>query len=98
MSTLCKNWTQWLLETRFSALTDELKAQTMNWLDSVGNAVVNMAQIKPDDIVLDIGTGTGLLAFKAMEVLEKANGNGKIIFSDKFQGLFPLRSHINLYT
>jgi len=84
MSTLCKNWAQWLLETRFSALTDELKAQTMEWLDSVGNAVVNMAQIKPDDTVLDIGTGTGLLAFKAMEQLEKLNGNGKVIFSDKF--------------
>lgn len=84
MSTLCKNWTQWLMETRFSAQTDELKAQTMAWLDSVGNAVVNMAQIQPDDVVLDIGTGTGLLAFKAMEVLENAGGHGKVIFSDKF--------------
>ena len=79
MSTLCKNWTQWLLETRFSALTDELKAQTIQWLDSVGNAVVNMAQIQPNDTVLDIGTGTGLLAFKAMEALEKMNGDGKVI-------------------
>lgn len=84
MSTLCKNWTQWLMETRFSAQTDELKAQTVAWLDSVGNAVVNMAQIQPNDTVLDIGTGTGLLAFKAMEILEKSNGSGKIIFSDKF--------------
>lgn len=83
MSTLCKNWTQWLLETRFSALTDDLKAQTVAWLDSVGNAVVNMAQINAGDTVLDIGTGTGLLAFKAMEQLEKF-GSGKVIFSDKF--------------
>lgn len=84
MSTLCKNWTQWLMETRFASLTDEMRSQTMAWLDSVGTAVVNMAQIKPDDVVLDIGTGTGLLAFKAMEVLEKTNGAGKVIFSDKF--------------
>ena len=85
MSTLCKNWTQWLMETRFSALTDEMKSQTMAWLDSVGNAVVKMAQIQPDDTVLDIGTGTGLLAFKALEALEQLSGSGKVIFSDKFQ-------------
>ena len=76
MSTLCKNWTQWLMETRFSALTDEMKSQTMAWLDSVGNAVVKMAQIQSDDTVLDIGTGTGLLAFKALETLEQLSGSG----------------------
>ncbi len=85
MSTLCKNWTQWLIETRFSALTDEMREQTIAWLDSVGTAVVNMAKIEPNDTVLDIGTGTGLLAFKAMEALEALNGDGKVIFSDKFQ-------------
>ena len=84
MSTLCKNWTQWLMETRFSALTDEMKKQTMDWLDSVGNAIVNMAQINASGVVLDIGTGTGLLAFKALEAIEKLNGSGKVIFSDKF--------------
>ena len=84
MSDLCNNWTQWLSQTRFAALTDEMKAQTIAWLESVGDAVVNMAQIQPNDNVLDIGTGTGLLAFKAMEILENLNGDGKIIFSDKF--------------
>lgn len=84
MSEICKNWTQWLKETRFASLTDKMKEETLAWLDSVGNAVVNMAQIQPDDIVLDIGTGTGLLAFKALQILEDLNGNGKVIFSDKF--------------
>ena len=55
MSAICKNWTQWLKETRFSALTEELKAETIQWLDSVGTAVINMAQIQPNDTVLDIG-------------------------------------------
>ena len=84
MSAICKNWTQWLKETRFSALTEELKAETIQWLDSVGTAVINMAQIQPNDTVLDIGCGTGLLSFKAIEILEKLNGEGKVIFSDKF--------------
>lgn len=84
MSTICKNWTQWLKETRFSSLTEEMKSQTLDWLDSVGTAVVNMAQIQPNDTVLDIGCGTGLLGFKAVEALEKLNGQGKVIFSDKF--------------
>ena len=52
MSAICKNWTQWLKETRFSALTEELKAETIQWLDSVGTAVINMAQIQPNDTVL----------------------------------------------
>ena len=84
MSTICKNWTQWLEETRFSGLTDEMKMQTFAWLESVGNTIITMAQIEPSDTILDIGTGTGLLGFKALEVLDNLNGDGKVIFSDKF--------------
>ena len=40
------------------------------------------ANIKHNQTIIDIGTGTGLLAFKALEQL---NGTGKIIFSDKFK-------------
>ena len=79
---ICKNWTQWLMETRFSFLTPELKQQTMNWLAVVRDNVLLRANIKPNQTIIDIGTGTGLLAFKALEQL---NGTGKIIFSDKFK-------------
>ena len=79
---ICENWTQWLLETRFSFLTPELKQQTMNWLSLVRDNVLLRANIKPNQTIIDIGTGTGLLAFKALEL---QNCQGKVIFSDKFQ-------------
>ena len=82
MSDTCKNWTEWLSKTRFASLTEEQRVQTLNWLQLVGDIVINSARIKEGDTVIDVGTGTGLLAFKA---LEKLNGTGLVIFSDKFQ-------------
>ncbi len=82
MKPICQNWSQWLNETRFSALTDEMKAQNMKWLEAVRDVILTYAQITSNDIVLDIGTGTGLLGMKALE-MQKCQG--KVIFSDKFQ-------------
>ena len=79
---ICKNWTQWLKETRFSFLTPEMQQQTMNWLHAVRDGVLSKADIKKGETVIDIGTGTGLLSFKALEILD---GTGLVIFSDKFQ-------------
>lgn len=79
---ICKNWTQWLLESRFSFLTPEMKQQTINWLQLVRDNVLLRADIQEGETVIDIGTGTGLLGFKALEIL---NGTGTMIFSDKFQ-------------
>ncbi len=82
MKPICQNWSQWLNETRFSALTDEMKAQNMKWLEAVRDVILTYAQITQNDVVLDIGTGTGLLGMKALE-MQKCQG--KVIFSDKFQ-------------
>ena len=82
MSEICKNWTQWLKQNRFAGLTPEMQEQTMCWLEAVRDVIMVYAEIKPYDIVLDIGTGTGLLAFKALEL---QNCAGKVIFSDMFQ-------------
>ncbi len=82
MNPICQNWSQWLNETRFAALTDEMKAQNMKWLEAVRDVILTFAQITPNDVILDIGTGTGLLGMKALEMQQ---GKGKVIFSDKFQ-------------
>lgn len=79
---ICKNWTQWLIETRFAFLPDDLKAQTMRWLELVRDVVLINAELKEGETVIDIGTGTGLLSIKALEQL---NGTGLVIFSDKFK-------------
>lgn len=82
MSEICKNWTEWLKKTRFAGQTPEMIEQTTKWLEAVRDVILVYAEIKPYDVVLDIGTGTGLLAFKALEMQDC---KGKVIFSDKFQ-------------
>lgn len=82
MSEICKNWTQWLKQTRFAGQTPEMIEQTTKWLEAVRDVILVYAEIKPYDVVIDIGTGTGLLAFKALEM---QNCEGRVIFSDKFQ-------------
>lgn len=70
------------MQTRFAGLTPQLQQQTMQWLQIVGDIIINSADIQNGQTVIDIGTGTGLLAFKA---LEKLQGTGLVIFSDKFK-------------
>ena len=76
------NWSNWLLKSRFDYMTEEQKQQTLQWLESVRNAVLSNADIKPNDVVIDLGTGTGLLAFGALNLIDE---NGKVIFSDKYE-------------
>jgi SAM-dependent methyltransferase len=82
MSEICKNWTQWLKQNRFAGQTPEMIEQTTKWLEAVRDVILVFAEILPHETVIHIGCGTGLLAFKALEM---QNCKGKIIFSDKFQ-------------
>lgn len=82
MSDICENWTQWLKKNRFAGQTPEMIEQTTKWLEAVRDVILLYAEIKPYETVLDIGCGTGLLAFKALELQEC---QGKVIFSDMFQ-------------
>ena len=81
------NWSKWLQEARFEYMTGEQRLQTLQWLRTVRNAVLSNANIQPSDTVLDIGTGTGLLAFGALDYID---GSGKVIFSDKFEDCLAL--------
>lgn len=82
MSEICKNWTEWLKKNRFAGQTPEMIEQTTRWLEAVRDVILVYAEIMPHETVIDIGCGTGLLAFKALEM---QNCNGRVIFSDKFQ-------------
>ena len=82
MSEICNNWTQWLKQNRFAGQTPEMIEQTTKWLEAVRDVILVYAEIMPHETVIDIGCGTGLLAFKALEM---QNCKGKVIFSDKFQ-------------
>ncbi len=82
MSEICKNWTQWLKQNRFAGQTPEMIEQTTKWLEAVRDVILVYAEIMQHETIIDIGCGTGLLAFKALEM---QNCQGKVIFSDKFQ-------------
>lgn len=82
MSNICKNWTEWLKKNRFAGQTPEMIEQTTKWLEAVRDVILVYAEIKQYETVIDIGCGTGLLAFKALEIQDC---KGKVIFSDKFR-------------
>ena len=82
MEEICKNWSTWLKKTRFSYMTEEQMQQTLNWLISIRDQVLFLANIKAGQKVADFGCGSGLLGFG---VLEKFGDRVELIFSDKFQ-------------
>lgn len=84
MSEVVKTWTEWLTNSRFSYMSEAQKQQTFLWLFEVRDKVLDRANLKPDDNVLDIGTGNGLLSFGAYERLKEMNGTGRVIASDAF--------------
>jgi len=71
-------WMKWLLHHRFGGNEAIMKA-TMQALGTFRDKVLEKARIKPQDTVLDIGTGDGLIAFGALKHLKE---NGTLYFTD----------------
>lgn len=71
-------WAQWLLHRRHGGDADEAQA-TLEWLRPVRDRILESAGIQEGDVVLDLGTGDGLIAFAA---LDRVGMDGRVIFSD----------------
>ncbi|MEU4238433.1 class I SAM-dependent methyltransferase [Actinoplanes sp. NPDC026619] len=71
-------WAQWLLVRR-DGDSASLRARVATDLAGFREGVLGRADLQPDDVVLDVGCGTGLIGFGA---LERLGPRGRVVFSD----------------
>ncbi|MFL6017303.1 MAG: class I SAM-dependent methyltransferase [Gaiellaceae bacterium] len=77
-------WAEWILERRFGG--DRAAAQEMiGHLRPVRDRVLERAELREGETLLDVGCGDGLIAFGALE-----RGAGRVIFSDVSQDLLDV--------
>jgi arsenite methyltransferase len=72
-------WHRWLLDVRFGSDAAYREKNLLEYLYPARDTVLDKAQLRPGDTLLDAGTGDGLIAFGALERLGPA---GHVIFSD----------------
>jgi arsenite methyltransferase len=77
-SPLQDEWASWLLHRRHGGDAEEASA-TLEWLRPVRDRILEHAAVREGDVVLDVGTGDGLIAFGA---LDRVGTQGKVILSD----------------
>jgi SAM-dependent methyltransferase len=70
-------WKQWLLHRRNP--TDDSRARNEEHFRQVRDKVLDNSGVEEGDTLLDVGTGTGLVSFGA---LERVGPTGSVIFSD----------------
>ncbi|MGH3030100.1 MAG: class I SAM-dependent methyltransferase [Gaiellaceae bacterium] len=71
-------WAQWLLERRHGGDRAQLERQ-LPALYRFRERVLANAEVEAGDVVLDVGTGTGLIGFGALDLV---GATGKVIFAD----------------
>ena len=71
-------WTQWLLARRHGGDPAALERQ-LHDIYRFRDRVLGNAAIREGDVVLDVGTGTGLIGFGALDLV---GATGRVIFSD----------------
>jgi arsenite methyltransferase len=77
-------WAEWILERRYGG--DEQAAQkSLAFLRGVRDRVLDRAELREGETLLDVGCGNGLIAFGALE-----RGAGRVIFSDISQDLLDV--------
>lgn len=76
-------WAQWLLHRRHGGDPEQL-AQTLDYLAPIRDRVLDHANLRAGERLLDVGCGDGLIAFGA---LERVGPSGLVIFSDISQDL-----------
>lgn len=83
MSERRDRWHRWLTDVRFGG-DAEAKREFTEFLYPVRDAVLDGAALRPGDILLDVGTGDGLIAFGA---LDRLGPSGQVVFCDISQDL-----------
>ncbi|MFC7548156.1 class I SAM-dependent methyltransferase [Plantactinospora sp. GCM10030261] len=76
-------WAQWVLRRRDGDNPD-VRVRVAPVIGAYRDKVLDRAAIVPGDVVLDVGTGDGLVGFGA---LDRVGPTGRIIFSDISPGL-----------
>src|SRR6266699_3284067 len=69
-------WADWILERRFGGDGDAARSM-LEGLGNVRDRVLDRAELRQGETLLDVGCGDGLIAFGALE-----RGARRVIFSD----------------
>ena len=72
-------WHRWLTDVRHGGDAAERERLLTEFLYPIREQVLDKARLRPGDILLDVGTGDGLIAFGALDRLAPS---GRVIFSD----------------
>jgi 2-polyprenyl-3-methyl-5-hydroxy-6-metoxy-1,4-benzoquinol methylase len=76
------HWAEWVLARGHATDVDQ-RAKKLKELAPIRDRVLANARIQSGDVVLDVGTGDGLIAFGAIDLV----GSGRVILSDISQDL-----------